>query len=516
MAKRAYILGAGVSRGYIWGGAFPPTMPEFFEVANLINWQKEDICNGLLGYLMKRYALNSKEDIWKLRVNIEDLMCEVFDLCQKNGRWQPYWELELFIKHILTRTTEGPAWDVMDRFVASLGPGDLLVTFNYDCLLEKSLSKVGWRGDTGYGVVFDGRFAFDGKNDQFTFRLRGGVHDIRYYKLHGSLNWLVPRDIGNHSLVASPRPFFGPAKRIYLLDSVRYEPDSVTCDNISGTLEDFEEKDLVSLIIPPSRKKEYDEYRGIIGDSWNKAHERLAKCDELIFIGYSFPKTDSNVNALFADLKPKKITAINRTINEELKGRYSAVFGTQPIDYIQSAFQDYINTIPAGMLEDRTPTFDFNCSEIKFGQPISIDSVSVTSEESYFSFRGSIDGSPLIIMCDLSHEERLQERLRYYDKVKVPSLKRITIASLLRSSVQALPCVMIESPGVEYSMEGIGPSFGGSIKIHWSGAQKSINFADILVPVLYSFLEQEHKNLPDDERKLLYRMDKLLGLEFRI
>ena len=72
----------------------------------------------------------------------------------------------------------------------------------------------------------------------------------------------------------------------------------------------------IPLIIPPVKEKKYDQFGNLFNRLWQKTANAIENADEIIFIGYSFPKTDIKSDQLFrsAFLKRKnkpKIISIN-------------------------------------------------------------------------------------------------------------------------------------------------------------------------------------------------------------
>ena len=53
------------------------------------------------------------------------------------------------------------------------------------------------------------------------------------------------------------------------------------------------------LIIPPVRRKTYAMFGSLFLDLWLQAEDLLARADEIVVIGYSFPETDTQSIDLF-------------------------------------------------------------------------------------------------------------------------------------------------------------------------------------------------------------------------
>jgi len=160
------------------------------------------------------------------------------------------------------------------RFVRDcLQPGDVLITFNYDCVIDYALRAGGtekWNARYGYGFKLGPRgSALEGDEH---WQPQGGratkANTVRLLKLHGSLNFNVTE---NKKGVASIR--------------LKQRPYTRQKGNMQFT------------IIPPEWHKAYDSqpFRTL----WKYAAEAIYKAEELAFIGYSLPPTDMHATALF-------------------------------------------------------------------------------------------------------------------------------------------------------------------------------------------------------------------------
>jgi hypothetical protein len=57
----------------------------------------------------------------------------------------------------------------------------------------------------------------------------------------------------------------------------------------------------IPLIVPPVKDKKYEAYGELFHILWENAANTLIEADEIIIIGYSFPRTDLRSNKLFMD-----------------------------------------------------------------------------------------------------------------------------------------------------------------------------------------------------------------------
>ena len=409
-------------------------MCEFMVMAKRMRYQKLDICNGLWEYL-RRTRCQKRQSVWDLKINIESLMCELFDLGLRTKKWSLYWQLELFIKNVLLASTEGSRWRVMDRFVRRLEVGDQICTFNYDCLLERSLRLIGWRGDQGYGLVFDGRFEPSQGGDHLSFRVRGLGNPICYLKLHGSLNWLSPRNIAPLMLQGPSAPLIDVAEKVYLVDRMRFDPKSPTNDNLSGMLEDEDGRDLFSLIVPPSRKKEYAAYRAILNPLWEKAQRIVETCDELVFLGYSLPATDANVRSLFRRFKGSRVNVYTRNIDIQLRKRFDSLFLRKRISFVQTTFEDYVKSMPSPStpieaLEDKN---DWDCP-VQGGIFHGLPNLILSSGRIRLELQTTLHLGQMKLLLTLDVGNRLKQRFALYRKNGMGIMSSLVAVDLITYS----------------------------------------------------------------------------------
>ena len=150
-----------------------------------------------------------------------------------------------------------------ESLVQRLRPGDALISFNYDCVIDTALASHAraygrWDPSRGYGVPISvGVQYWGGPPTAHQGR------PIQLLKPHGSLNWQVSAPKGRAPL------------------SLREDP-------YSGSSE--------GRIIPPLAKKEISDepFRSV----WIAARDALTQAKALVVIGYSAPDVDSLSQAL--------------------------------------------------------------------------------------------------------------------------------------------------------------------------------------------------------------------------
>lgn len=153
--------------------------------------------------------------------------------------------------------------------------GDVIVTFNYDTVIEESISNDGphWDPSDGYGFNASGvtlDWARRWRNTHNKVASRGS--EFRLLKLHGSINWTLYK---TNAVRLKPRPYV-----------VRARNGAPVFDKCS--------------VLPPGWHKRIDinPYRQL----WRKARLKLEMCSRLAIIGYSLPETDLLARALLAEV----------------------------------------------------------------------------------------------------------------------------------------------------------------------------------------------------------------------
>jgi len=149
---------------------------------------------------------------------------------------------------------------------------DVIVTFNYDCLLDFSLKNHGtgkWNARYGYGFNL-GKWGkrLDGHQFWQPKKPASEGDTVRLFKLHGSLHFDITGPEKSSHVHLKQRPYTKQA----------------------GTRLRFS-------IIPPEWMKQFD--RGAFGTLWAKASTAIHQARHIVLIGYSLPATDLHSTALF-------------------------------------------------------------------------------------------------------------------------------------------------------------------------------------------------------------------------
>lgn len=157
-----------------------------------------------------------------------------------------------------------------DWLVGQMRPGDAVLSYNYDCLLDDALRRGGngkWNAYYGYGFAQP-----PDKHILWSPDEPCGRESVRVYKLHGSLHFQLDTD-SDDTVSLKQRPYTK------------------------------QRGDLKFEIIPPESHKNFDS--GVFAPMWANASAAITQAEDLVLIGYSFPGTDLHSAALFrASLRP--------------------------------------------------------------------------------------------------------------------------------------------------------------------------------------------------------------------
>ena len=185
------------------------------------------------------------------------------------------------------------------EFAERLTPNDMVLTFNYDTLLEQSLDDIGKPYTLTPEWWIEERSSGSGQRYVDLLKLHGSVdwydrhyHDdaMRYHAEHGDN---VPdRDpiFGPNPIVPSESLAHGPTGELgrHILSRVFRVPNHSKYFPIQGSVIGSH---IVPFILPPS----HDKLLGFdaIVDLWWSLHHNLDAFSSIVIIGYSFPPHDS-------------------------------------------------------------------------------------------------------------------------------------------------------------------------------------------------------------------------------
>lgn len=356
---RILLLGAGASKSYgdLPTGKRMPIARDFFPTFYALDvasnpWVLRD---GLMFYLTDECSIRDPDAYLMSGVDIEAIHSEIALKLANVARdlqsferivyAKPYIQMMFLFATTLNEIANGPVSRSHLDLARFLGPEDTIVTFNRDTLMERALMETGcWRVDDGYGVQPHSVFR-DGWAET---AVPAPASAPKIIKLHGSVNWLTAYPIYEgeklvftHTLPAESLFVYERATKPYATFAGRYMGGYVPLTygyyppnlrNVPGRAAPeghvilqvrprfpwmpeggADDAGLVSmpLIIPPVREKSYVLFGSLFERLWLQAEQALQACDEIIVIGYSFPRTDLRSNTLFTQAFMKR-TSIPR------------------------------------------------------------------------------------------------------------------------------------------------------------------------------------------------------------
>jgi SIR2-like domain len=273
------VLGAGATRGASFNQSeyhlYPPPLDaDFFRLLSRSPARKSLPARALLDYVQSNQSPTLDVSMEAVFVELQGSaeFYEQFNIGRGRIVRQPQSIIESFYKVLpsIMRFALPEQCEYHANLASMLEPGDAVISFNYDCLIDEALkSQAGRRWDprTGYGFA-----VVSGAEDWRNWgKGRAAAKPIRLLKLHGSLNWDVS-ETGDVTLIPSP----------------------------------YERASARGAVVPPlGRKPVSDEpFR----QAWRAAREAVRTAERLIVIGYSLPQADYLVRALFrADADNEKL-----------------------------------------------------------------------------------------------------------------------------------------------------------------------------------------------------------------
>jgi hypothetical protein len=352
---RVVLLGAGASKAYSDSpsGVRMPLSNDFFQTfeALSINRNPWVLTQHILSYVERYTSLNpltifhEGRDIEEFHGGIQ----EAFENQLKNGdrlgqvaTFSAYVQMIFVFACTLNSIQNGLVSKAHQMLAAALEPDDIVLTFNWDTLLDRALSETtNWKLDNGYGVIphrvfTDGWRSPNGTDNKAPLIL----------KLHGSTNWLTAHPIlgpsGSPVLTHDASPdtvfFFEEATKPFETYDGRYMDGFApySYGYYPPNLQDIEGRPAqkghmfasfkyrfpwtpkgssgdsgipsIPLIIPPVKNKTYSFFGTLFKDIWQQAEDALANAEHISVVGYSFPRTDHQSNDLFKNAFSRRTT----------------------------------------------------------------------------------------------------------------------------------------------------------------------------------------------------------------
>ncbi len=298
--KLVLFLGAGFSKG-----AKFPLMREFSMFSQNLNGYEDHI---LCFHKCIEYAQRTRAYIQGDIYNVEYLMSvlslaaitnPILEFTFKGKKIKVAKALEI-LKQLVWRVYSridnvSNLTDIYKLFIQSLkyfvdeNNSIDIITTNYDLLPEMMMHTLGQKAtmpvkfeclplEKGYNAPpMCASISIPGRGE----KIYEQSDSKNLHKLHGSINWFIKRNSHSQPVYCWDETF-PPQRRDK--DCLFYTPFAVCKD--AAIPEDY-----LPVIVPPSMIKEYKV--PVILKAWQDASDAIAKADKILFVGYSFPPSDT-------------------------------------------------------------------------------------------------------------------------------------------------------------------------------------------------------------------------------
>lgn len=328
--KKVYVLGTGFS---VQGGI--PTLAKFFSKVK----EKKD----------KVDAYNKEEKIEEetferilhlekygdMETAFSEISNDVFDLEGFNKEYKlNYKDKDELIKDFLYTTcrTFHLCWTdggrehkcLYQRFLEKvIKENATLITFNYDLILDNLFFTMGLVPYYGFELNKENTINYDSNRCQLK------ESGVTFLKLHGSQQWFKCKSCGKEFTKIDLEDNW-PSHRINKDTSSGEE--CITPECIERAKKKNGHRFLDYFIVPPLINKDSPEEE-LLKAGWKIAESKLRDAQEIIFIGYSFPDSDKNIQDQFSKwvrgnivLETIEVVDPNAAYDKEFRSRFRSVF----------------------------------------------------------------------------------------------------------------------------------------------------------------------------------------------
>jgi hypothetical protein len=398
---KVYLFGAGASNSYSHSitKVKPPLAKDFFKAYQQLKISEDR--HVLIGFIVN-YVRNTRGidpfDFASWNENIENFLTEIDELINTKEKFlklpfedrilftDAYKQMLFLFTSVLNEIQNGTPCNLYASLIEHINKEDILLTFNWDCLLDRALFETGkWSPHDGYGIEFSSFF----RNGWKCYPANNTSSNL-LLKLHGSTNWLVPYFtyhfqtgeifFSNQLIKPETCPIFcfvhsedvyetyeNRTRKGYAPFSYYYYPPNLPIDSkvtVGGItrvsmvsafdLPEFGKTTIggypyasMPFIVPPIKNKNYNLLSNVFDKIWDLSLKALIECNELIIIGYSFPNTDIRswdllYNACLKRDKPMRIVLVNPFPQEIETNIKNKLFEKCTIETIPLTFSEYI------------------------------------------------------------------------------------------------------------------------------------------------------------------------------
>lgn len=312
MAYKVFILGSGFS-----ASMGLPTLLELFPAimsfeSETTNRKKDDILQAIeflyphFDPKMSPPSYPPFEEFLSLVTAAEDL--SYFE--EANWKSKKLAALEWLTETLWATSSKAEECLLLKQFVKNLKNNDVIITFNWDTLIERTLFSTS-------------------KKMNFLHR---DPDAITILKLHGSLSW-----------AKIPEGYV-----LKYLDSVKVLSEKIVHTHDYTYYNTWIPLDTEPFIVPPSYIKQtlsHDFFKKI----WREAFSVIVEAEKVVFIGYSIPKEDLQARSLLStswitrvrERKKGEDKFILIDPNPEVCGRYSSIISNR-FEYYQTRFNQEV------------------------------------------------------------------------------------------------------------------------------------------------------------------------------
>lgn len=207
--------------------------------------------------------------------------------------------------------------DYLRPLMDSLSDGDIVVTLNWDTVVERTLAEAGrWNPSDGYGfpreLAIEDSFGRSPLPPEFP-----SESSVQVLKLHGSFGWRST-DVGMY------------LDATMLLREFDFQMDVDPVRLIDSDAPEFYAPD-PGMMAYPSFLKRLD--HPILETIWRTASEALARAESVVVWGYSLPESDAAIRALLQGLSARvrrgEAEAVVHDPSQRVLRRWRALLGEQ-------------------------------------------------------------------------------------------------------------------------------------------------------------------------------------------
>ncbi len=311
MRNNVYILGAGFSAN----ANIPLTSSLLNEAINLIKEEDRFIYDDL-NYLVEAYYKIESTTIDYRFINLSELLTilhyeEISSYSSKNkteiGKSKIISALRYYLCKVIVRSTpkNNELPEFYNKFVKKLNPFDIVLSFNWDCLLEIALKN--------NGISFNHSFQFQ--------------DNIMVAKLHGSVNWTYTKE-DNLNLEWKP---------IGLIEHSNENEIYFSNDlwNIDKWQYSFSDSNLSPLIVMPGLGKSFDVLK--LSCYWSNLSYSVGFAKQIFILGLGLSADDFLLSKMLMSILPpipKDTEIIIVNPDPYIRSQYSFLVGDNKAKFI--------------------------------------------------------------------------------------------------------------------------------------------------------------------------------------